>query len=358
MEASKFTQYINQYLGGIVLKRVETINNETMPLRYLHLDLLEKKYSIDGKWTSLSANNKYLMADIIAMDSSIPLKSRGSMGKATGDIFKVGQEYALREEELTELDTLTATGQATEVVRRFFADTPKVITAVYERNEAVFQELLSTGIALVTSETDTVGTGVRIDAGIPTENKFDATLSWSNALATPVSDMRKVLDKAEVDGKRVLKFLMNRATFDKLKASAEGKALYAISVGNYGTTLQVPTSEMFINAFRSDFGAEIQIVERSVTRQRNGVDTTYKPWKDGAVTAITENKIGSLVWAKLAEMNHPVAGVAYTTADEYILVAKFRENRPSLAEITNSQARVCPVLDNVEAIYLLNTIVV
>lgn len=358
MEASRFTEFINEYFSPLVLKRVETINGDDTPFRYLHLDYLEKKYSIDGKWTSLSDNNKYLMADIIAMDSSIPLKSRGSMGKANGEIFKVGQEYSLKEQELTELDTLMATGQNLQAVRKFFNDTPRVITAVYERNEALFLELLSTGIALVTSETDTVGTGVRIDSGIPTANKFDASLAWTNPLATPISDLRKMFDKAEEDGKRITKFFMNRASFDKLKSSTEGKSLYAVSIGNFGTTMPIPTSEMFKMAFMSEFGAGIEIVERSVTRQRNGVDTTYKPFKDGMVTAITENRVGSLVWSRLAEAMHPVPCVSYETADEMILVSKFRINRPSLAELTNSQARVCPVLDNVESIYLLNTIVV
>jgi len=50
-------------------------------------------------------------------------------------------------------------------------------------------------------------------------------------------------------------------------------------------------------------------------------------------------------------MNHPVAGVSYQTADQYILVSKYRVNRPSLREYTTSQARVVPVIYNVERIY-------
>lgn len=50
-------------------------------------------------------------------------------------------------------------------------------------------------------------------------------------------------------------------------------------------------------------------------------------------------------------MNHPVAGVSYETADNYILVSKYRENRPSLREYTTSQARVVPVISNPDRIY-------
>ena len=60
---------------------------------------------------------------------------------------------------------------------------------------------------------------------------------------------------------------------------------------------------------------------------------------------------------RLAEQDSPVAGVAYQTVEDFILVSKFRLNRPSLAEITNSQSRVVPVIDGVEDIYLLDTTV-
>jgi hypothetical protein len=66
-------------------------------------------------------------------------------------------------------------------------------------------------------------------------------------------------------------------------------------------------------------------------------------------------KVGVLTWARLAEMSSKVAGVSYEIADRYILVSMFRSNRPSLREFTTSQARVVPVICDVEKIYLLDT---
>ena len=54
-------------------------------------------------------------------------------------------------------------------------------------------------------------------------------------------------------------------------------------------------------------------------------------------------------------MNHPVSGVAYQTADNYILVSKYRVNRPALKEFTTSQARVALFISNPERIYTLDT---
>jgi len=57
----------------------------------------------------------------------------------------------------------------------------------------------------------------------------------------------------------------------------------------------------------------------------------------------------------LAEKKHPVAGVSYETANEFILVSKYRVNRPSLREYTTSQARVVPVITNVDKIFTLDS---
>lgn len=354
MVQSQYSTFIAQGFKGIVLKTENTINGKTGADRYLHQDYLDLKFSVDGKWTSLSSDDKVFVADVVSMDSSTPLVSRGSLGRASGSIFKLAQAYSMGEEELTELQTLIDTRQMDEAVAKFFQDTPKVIQAVHERNEALFLQMLSTGVALVEDSTNKGTSGVRLDAKVPSANKFGSTLPWSSASATPISDLKKLIDKAEADGRKITKFLMNRSDFNKLKKSDEAKEIHATTIGNFGTIRTMPTTMVFIEEFRDELGADIQIVERSVSYQKNGVTTTVMPWEDGRITGVTSNKLGSLVWAKLAELNAPVAGVAYQTANNFILASKFRENNP-LRETTKSEARVCPVLNNVEGIYMLDS---
>ncbi len=354
MEQSLFIDWIKQYFPALVLRKVETLNDESVMPTYLFKKFLKKKFSVDGKWTSLTVNNQLVLADVIAMDSSIPLKSRASLGKATGDIPKTAMEFQIREQELTELNTLIAIGQQAQAIEKFFQDTPMVIGGQMELVESMFLELLSSGICELTNA-ETVGTGIRLDAGYLNKNKFDSDLPWTNVAATPITDLQQLIDEATADQKKIMTFMMDRPTYNRMKASAEGKSLYAIAIGNFGSTLPTPNEMQFNQAFRDSLGADIQIVERSVRRQRDGVNSTVTPWKAGSVIGVTSNDLGSYVWAQLAEKTSPVAGVSYETADDFILVSKFRLNRPSLMEVTNSQARVCPVIDNVEAIYLLDS---
>lgn len=358
MEQSQFAEWLALYFPGITLRVTETFNDEKRVPSYLYRRFLRKDFSLDGKWESLTVNNSLVAADIIAMDSSIPLKKRPSLGRASGDIPKMGLELAIREQQLTELNTLVALGRNQEAIRRLFNDVPLVIGGQYERLEAMFLEGLSTGIVEV-EDTETVGTGVRIDYGYLTGNKFESETAWSNPASTPITDMQQAFDKAEADGNTISTIFMDKTTLNNIAKTSEGKSIYAAAFGIYGATVPVPTEEQMMSALRSQFGNGIEfvIVNRSVRLQRNGVNTTVKPWKTGSVVFTTGTDLGNFVHARLAEMDSPVAGVAYQVVDDFILVSKFRTNRPSLAEWTNSQARVLPVINNVTDIYTLDSTV-
>ena len=60
-----------------------------------------------------------------------------------------------------------------------------------------------------------------------------------------------------------------------------------------------------------------------------------------------------MVWGTLAEVTNPVAGVIYSTVDEYKLISKYSKNDP-LQEFTSGQALVLPVIENVDQIYSLD----
>lgn len=356
MEPSLFINWVSKFFPGITVRVVETLNGQDRLPSYLHRTMLRKEESVDGKWESVTADNVTVAADVVAMDSSLPLKSRPAISSASGDIPKMGMELKLNENQLTALDTLVAK-KATDaqIIAKLFADTPRCITGIYEQNEAIFLQGLSTGIALV--ESNNVGTGIRLDYGFKAANKSGVAKLWSDVTATTLSDIAAKIELAASNGHVINKIMLDRATFNKLKASNEGKDLYAAAIGNFGSTKPVPTQGQFLAAFSDEYGAAIQIVERSVNYEKNGVKTAVKPWAAGAVVFLTSDEVGSLVWAKLAEANpaHQSKAVNYSIVDDFILVSKYALNRPSLAEYTSSQARVVPVIANVDQIYLLDT---
>jgi len=365
MNPTLFLQWVQQYFPGLVLRVIERYNdqnNAETAQKYMFLRHLRKDFSVDGKWETLTVNNSLIAADIISMDSSIPLKKRPSLGRASGDIPKLGIELNKREKQLTDLHTLIArlagTGANAEatIAAKILDDVPMVIGAQYERLEAMFLEGLSSGVVVV-DDSETVGTAVRIDYGYPTANKFQSATLWSNVAATPFTDMQRVMDWSSYEGNTIIKVLMDRTTFNNMAKTTEGKAIYAAYAGFPGTTLIVPTLSQINPAIRDRYGFEIEIVDRSVRIERNGVRTQQRPWKAGSVVFLTSEQVGSYVYARLAELDSPVGGVNYMVADDFILVSKYSLNRPALMEVTNSQSRVVPVIDNPYGIFLLDTTV-
>jgi hypothetical protein len=360
MEQSLFVKWIDKYFKGIVVKTVETINgkNNEQALTYMFKTMLRKEYSVTGKWDAISLLNTRVSADYVAMDSSLPLKARPSIGKASGDIVKSGMELWLNEKQLTDLDTMIAQKVSdADIIAKLFQDTPKVISGIYELMEKSFLEGLSTGIAVI-DDTENVGTGVRLDYKYLDANKFGVSILWSNVAAKPLDDIRQALNKAKADGNTISNVYMDDVTFDNFAKTTQVKEYFAFAIGFVGNSaiVPVPTLEKINAAFKADsrYKFQITIIDRKVINEKNGVRNVVTPWSLGKVILTTSPQVGVLAYARLAEQNHPVQGVSYQTAEDYILVSKYRQNKPSLAEFTTSQARVVPVICNVEQIYQID----
>jgi len=357
MEQSLFIEWVKKYFPAITVSITETLNGENRQPTYLFKKMLKPAFSLDGKWESLNVNGALVAADIVSMDSSLPLKKRASVGKASGDIPKMGMEFKLNEKQLTDLDTLVAmNGTDAQILEKLFEDTGKSIGGVYERNEAIFLEGLSTGLALVLDD-ENVGADVRVDYGYLPANKFESETAWTDPASTPFTDMQPLLDKASADGYPTVVVMLDRATWNAISKTQEAKDIYASGLQIIGNNVPIPTFSQLNTAVKDRYGFVFEIVDRTIRYEKNGIQTSVKPWATGQVVFLNTTDVGKLVYARLAEQNHPVDGVQYQVADGYILVSKYRQNKPSLSEHTTSQARVVPVIHNVQSIYLLDSTV-
>ncbi len=358
MEASLFLDYVKKWFKPVVLRFVQELNGSKNPLPYLHPELTEKTFSVTGQWDTVSEQNQLVRADYVAMDSSIPLKSRPAVSVEGGEIPKKGVERWLNETQLTNLQTTIAVGGTeAQIIKSLFNDTRFVIGAQFETDEGTFLRGLSDGEAIV--ETENVGTGIHVKYGYFDENKFGTTAIWSNsASADPIDDLTKIKDKAHGDGNAPQVLFIDSFALKNLIKTDAFKDRYSVSIGNTGSARPTPGEDDAIKLLQSIIGLTVRQVNRTIRYQIDGVTQSYKPWAEGRIVLAPAGKLGSLVYARLAEENSPVAGVSYQKADDHILVSKFRSNRPSLAEFTNSQSRSLPVITNVDQIYTLDTKIV
>jgi hypothetical protein len=359
MEPTLFTAWVAKYFKPLVAKVVEKINGTKTPQTYLHKSMLRKEYSPTLKWSSINVDGSTVAADVVSMDSPLPLKKRDAISKADGDIPKLGMKLALNERTMTDLNILVnspATQEST-IVAKLFQDTAKCITGIYERLEYMFLQALSTGVTLI-PDSENVGLGIRVDFGYKAANKFGVSVVWSaGATGTPITDFNKVKDAADANGDSLAVVMMDDFAFNNMLKSTEFKQAYAGSLDiavNTSSVLPTPNREKAKAFIAGEFGWDVILVNRTVKTERDGAKTNRKPWAEGAVVFLTTTEVGTLTWGTLAEMVHQNKAVNYQVADEFILVSKFHKVDP-LKEFTSSQALVLPVINNVDEIYLLDT---
>ena len=357
MNKSLFAQYVAKWFAVLAKTFVEKTNDSKNPVTYLFKTMLRQELSADGNWTSGSASKSIVAADLVDIDSPLPLKKRDALSKATGEIPMLGMRMYKSARLIQQIKYLAATG-ATEqqIVKTIFDDLARCITGVYERLEMMFLQALSTGVVLVEDDKN-IGTGIRLDFGYRDTNKYGATVKWGNAGYTPISDIERVLTAARENADIITTIALDKAAYNQMRRSDEAKALYAASIGNYtGNSLIVPTPSQFDAIMADEYKVQMLVIDRAVRYEKDGKQTVVKPFAENTLVFLPTLQVGSLVYALLAEQDaeHRVAGVEYQVVDNYILASKYSTNAP-LQEFTSTQSLALPVIENVDSIYVLNT---
>lgn len=353
-------KYINGggQLAGVVQRVVTNVNGtKDVPSNYYHIRMLRKVFAPDGNWKSVTANNTQIMAHVVALNSGLPLAKQDAISIDSGKIPKMGLEMALDENQLTDIQNMATQGIEGAVISAQLLSNPKkLVIAVPERNEEIFLKGLSNGFALINDDENT-GTGIRLDYGYLTENKFGVAALWSDPMSKPFDDIQRVLDKAEADKNVIVKVMMDRASFNNMSKTTQAKELFAFSQNFVGANTP-PASVSQMNVFTSDrYGFEIEIITRSFRYEKNGTQVVVNPWAVGAVVFLTTEEVGTLTWAMLAEMNvaNQDKSVDYRVVDQFMLLSSWNQNKPYLAHFDSIQARCVPIINNGNQIYLLNS---
>lgn len=364
MKESLFIQFISKIWAklNLYVKEKEAPAKRT----YLHKTMLTPVYSADQKWEGTSAKTTYVAADMVAMDSPLPIKKRGTLATSNGKLPKVGMKKILRETEINAINIMkahyaTATtdeaknAEKQRILTKLLNDGEACSVGIDEKNEANFLTALSEGVLLVEDE-DNAGTGLRVNFGYLDDNTFGTIVKGH----VSYEDIENVKGKADRDGNTITTLMLSKSKFNEIRKERWARELVADAddkVYTDNTTLKVPSVKKFTEAFQDEFEIKLVIVDRSVIFEKNGVQKSKKPWNADRMVflcADAENPIvGSLVWATLAEATNPVEGVRYATVDQYKLISKYSKTDP-LQEFTNGQALVLPVIEDIDQIYVID----
>lgn len=334
-------------------KIVEKVNGKrNKKLTYLHKTMLRNEYSPDGKWESASVNTTYVAADIVDMDSPLPIKKRDSIATANGDLPTMGMKLWLGNKQLNAIDTMIARKIATQqIVAKLVNDPVRCTIGMEERNEMCFLQGLSEGVCLVEDDNN-VGTGMRLKFNYFPEKCFGAAIKWGEQGFTPTSDIARVLAKDS----SISYIVLAKETYNLMRQSEEARELAANYAGSpimEGAKLAVPNPSKFNEAFKDEHKCDFIIVDRDVIIEKDGKQKTVRPWNPNKIIFLHTETVGALVYGTLPEENRHVAGVEYSKPLPYALLSKYSTNDP-LREYTAIQGIVAPIIENVDTISSLD----
>lgn len=357
MNSSLFLEIVEKFFKAVVGRITEKFNGNKKEQTLLHKTMLTEEYSADLTWGATELEHSVVAADVVSLDSSLPLKSRGSLSNASGKLPKLGVKFRKGEKDISDINIMRSRGtdEAT-IAAKIFDDATKCVKSMDVRKEIMFLQGLSTGQTLVTEDTND-GTGIRVSFGYKSANTFHAlTAPWGEDGYEPLDDLRQLFDKASEDSNSIGIVCLSKKYFNLIRSSEAGKKLVAdyrgqivISTAN----LTQPGREAMLEALADEFGATFRIIDSSFRiENHDGSKTSVKPWEEANIVGIPSEVVGRLVYGTLAEETNPVAGVTYQKSGSHVLLSKYSKTDP-LEEFTAAQAVCLPVIDGADSIYLL-----
>lgn len=355
MNQSLFLKYVSKFFPKLQTL-IEKINGKRNgQLTYLHKDttILRREYAPDNKWESASVNTSYVAADIIAVDSELPIKSRDKIASANGKLPKIGMQKVLKESDINNINVMEAQGgNAQQIANKLANDAVACDAGLDERNEYNFLFALSNGYVAIKDE-DNENALMRLNFNYKAENSFGATA----ADTIDLEDIKRVISKADGDGNAIQTIWIGKSMFDKLRQTRGAKELVANYNGQVftaDTNLATPTATKFQEAFADDNnGINFRVVDRSIIIEANGVKKTVKPWNANKLVFVCNTMVGAFVYGRLAEQTNKVQSVIYSLINGYKLISKYSLVNP-LREVTSGQAFCAPIIEDVDQIYTLD----
>ena len=298
-------------------------------------------------------------ASVVDRNSPAPLRSRAQLEKLSGAVPAIKEAFKMTEEDYRNYLTVQAmslsdNAKKSQMLDLMFGDIKKASEAPQKRLDIMVLQALSTGKVniAVTNNPDGIVTG-EIDLLMPAANKKTVVEKWSvKASATPITDIKNVVEAAEDKGIMFEKILMNRNTFWKMQKCDEVidslKGFYRLTTGQKRVGTLSEINEMLeANGF-----PVIELVNVTAGIEKDGEISTLKPWNDTSVTFVPSGKLGVIHNAYSIEQMKPVQNVSYAVSDK-VLVSKYLKNDPC-GEFTGCELNAFPGVESIDSIMIMD----
>lgn len=298
---------------------------------------------------------------VVARGSKSPIRSRNNLDKFSGTVPAIQVKMQMLEDDFRNYLSLQAMPVSDETKKKatldlLFDDVKKVGDAAMMRIDAMVLEGISTGqITLTTTNNpDGIVAPTAINLLMPSFNKTNAAVLWSTAgSATPITDIIKVVNDHRAKGNLFSKILMSWTVWLLFIKTTEVKDLYGAFLGKANNKV-IPTLDTVNDFLRGLKLPEIEIVNKPIGIEKNGVISTIYPFAETVAVFVPAGKLGKIKNATAVEEYKKVEKVSYAKFNS-ALISKWQENEP-WAEYTKSEINAFPAIEAIDGIHILSVI--
>ncbi|WP_079242597.1 major capsid protein [Chryseobacterium indologenes] len=297
------------------------------------------------------------IASVVGEDSVSPVRSRSGLSKFEGSIPTISHKYIMKNSDyrayvsLQNMSNINDDTKKKQIIDLIFNDIQFAANGCTGRLDVMFLQALSTGIIdlSATGNPDGVAYG-EIPVGLPTENVINTSEDWTDPTATPLEDFEAVIDAAQSKGNDVFeKMIMTRATFNKLKNSAQIQNVFKNTVGR----VPVLVTQDNLNEYLKSNGLPVIELQTSLFNiEEDGVTSSFRAFADDVIVFVPQGELGKVKNALVTEGDlTQVSGHTYANVDK-VKIAKWSTTEP-LNEFTRGQLLAIPSITAIDAVYHL-----
>lgn len=295
------------------------------------------------------------MASVVDYESGKPLSDKQKQAILSGELETMGNAWEMSKRDMLKYKNIldsTIVTDPNELVRAFFGDINEAIVGPNKRIDYLMLQSISKGTLEVTKADNPKGKPVAaIDWQIA--NSGVATV-WTDAAATPLTDIENAIEAQQDKGINVTQVLMNRATFRNMTATNQVKQAFGqrITTGNKMVTQagQVSISLKDLNTYVEDQYGYTIVIENSLFHSVKG-DAAVRGFADHRVCLKPDGAFGEMAYMQPLEMEAQDQGWSYAFS-QYVMVKKQNKNGTS---VTENEMTAFPIISRAPELYILKT---
>ena len=307
------------------------------------------------------ADGAKIMADIVAIGSKAPRKSREFVENIKGEIPKIEIARDLNEKDLLTIQQLryavnanpTNAGINKQLIEKIYEDPRFCIDGINARMEWMAKQLVSTGKYKTTATNNGGVVNVSVDFKVKTKN---ALKKWADADANPMEEIEKYQEEAKGKGYSYTTITMSRATLNQVLKNKNTRA-FVLGIPINNTTILPEVRLEQLNAELAERGLPIiKVWESFISFEgKNGEVIVANGWEEGNILFSTSAQLGTTQYTTTTEFTMDFADVmSKSIKDNFILVNTFGHQDP-ISVSTKATAFATPVLNDSKRKLIIKT---